>query len=158
MTVNDRTLLSQFYQRHLLSRALPLVLRAFLILLLRNLVLRTKLQTHTIDTMPLIRRCRVSLSLKHMPQMPSTICAHNLRPLHPKTLVRMSLHCSRNGVEKGRPPASGLEFVICRVEGCVAGSAGVDAGARHVLVEFTGVGSFSALLADDAELLWRGNV
>jgi hypothetical protein len=48
--------------------------------------------------------------------------------------------------------------VICRVEGCVAGSAGVDAGARHVLVEFTGVGSFGALLADDAELLWRGNV
>jgi hypothetical protein len=48
--------------------------------------------------------------------------------------------------------------VICPVERCVTGSAGVDAGAGHVFVEFTGVGSFGSLLADDAKLFCRGNV
>jgi len=67
----------------------------------------------------------------------------------------MSFYSPRNGIEEGRPTASGVEFVIRRVEGCVAGGAVVDAGAGHVFVEFTGVGSFGTLLADDAKLFWR---
>src|SRR5947207_205392 len=138
--------------RQLPSSAPSLVLRAFPILLLHNLIFGTKLQADTINTMPLIRRRWVSLSLEHMAQMTPTICAYNLRPLHSKSLVRISLHRSGNSVEERRPTAPRREFVICLVEGCVAGGAGVDAVAGHVFVEFTGVGSFGALLADDAEL------
>jgi len=126
---------------------------SFLRLPLHRIIL-IKLQTNTIDTMPLIRRRRISLPLKHMSQMPSTITAHNLDPLHAKRLIRVAGDSSRHGIEKSRPTAAGLELVVGFVERGLAAGAGVDAGGRGVFVVLASEGGFGALLAEDAELLW----
>jgi len=66
------------YQLHLSNLGrLSLLLSA-----LNDLVLRVELETDTVDAMSLVRRRRVSLSLENVSQMPSTVCAHNLRPRH----------------------------------------------------------------------------
>ena len=114
-----------------------------------------KLQTNTINTMPLIRRRRVSLSLEHMTQMASTITTHNLNPLHPKRAVRMSRYRTRNSVKERRPSAAGLELLVGGVEWCAAGGAVVGAGGWVVFVVFAGKRCFSAFLADDAKLVYR---
>lgn len=102
--------------------------------------------------MPLIGRRRVSLSLEHMSQMPTTVCAHYLYPLHAERPVCMPCDRAWDGVEESRPAASGLELLVCAVEGCAASGAGVCTLAWVVLVVGAREGSLGALLADDAEL------
>lgn len=102
--------------------------------------------------MPLIRRRRVPLPLKHMPQMPSTVITDNLRPHHPKRTILVPLHRAGDRVEVRRPAAPGLELVRGFVEGCVAAGAGVYALFWVVGVVFACVGWFGAFLAEDSEL------
>lgn len=102
--------------------------------------------------MPLIRRCRIALPLEHMSQMPSTICAHYLRTLHPKRAVCMSPHGTRDAVEVGRPAAPGVELLLRRVEGRGAGGAGVDACAGGMLVVLAAARRLGTFFAEDAEL------
>ena len=103
--------------------------------------------------MPLIRRRRIPLPFKHMPQMAATVTTHNLRPRHPKRDIRMPRHRPRNAIEIRRPPTTRLEFMGRFVKRRVAGGAGVGARGRHVFVVGAGVGRFGAFLAEDAELL-----
>lgn len=105
--------------------------------------------------MPLIRRGRIPLPLKHMPQMPPTLGTHNLRPRHPKRAIRMPRHRAGDTIEVRRPSATTLELVARFVQGRGAGGAGVDAGAGHVFVVFAREGRFGAFFADHAELLGR---
>lgn len=102
--------------------------------------------------MPLIRRRRVSLSLKHMAQMPSTIATHNLSPFHTKCPICMSRNRSGHGIKICRPATARFEFGVCLVERRIAGSAIVDACGGVVRIEFTGAGGFGAFLTDDSEL------
>ncbi len=115
-----------------------------------------KPQTNTINTMPLIRRRRIPLALKNMPQMASTVTAHNLRPLHPKRPVHVPRHRPRDAVEIRRPPAAGLELVRRLVERCGAARARVDARGGGVFVVAAGEGRLGAFLAEDAELFCCG--
>lgn len=64
----------------------------------------------------------------------------------------MSFHRTGDAIEIRRPAAPGLEFMVGRVEGCVACCAGVDTFGGHVFVVFADVGGFGTLAADDAEL------
>ena len=102
--------------------------------------------------MPLVRRRIIPLPLEHMPQVPSTITTHNLRPCHSERAVSMPRHGPRDRVEVRGPPAAGLEFVVGFVERGVAGGAGVDAGVGLVFVERVREGRFRAFFAEDAEL------
>ena len=61
-------------------------------------------------------------------------------------------YSARHRIKERRPPAPGLELVLCRVERRVAGGAVVAARGGRVLVVFAGAGRFGALLANDAEL------
>lgn len=87
------------------------------------LLLRRKPQTNAINTMPLIRRRRVSLSFEYMPQMSTTFRANNLCPLHTEGAVRMPSHSAWDRIEVCRPAAAGLELVGCAVERCFTGCA-----------------------------------
>lgn len=104
--------------------------------------------------MPLIRRRLIPLPFEHMPQMPSAVITHNLRPLHPERTVRKPLHSTRNRVKVCRPAAAGLELVVGFVEGRIAAGAGVDAVRRVVSVVGAGVRAFGVFFAEDAELFW----
>ena len=84
--------------------------------------------------------------------MPSTICAHYLRTLHPQRAVCVSLHGAGDAVEVGRPAAPGVELLLRRVEGRGAGGACVDACAGGMLVVCAAAGSLGAFFAEDAEL------
>lgn len=77
--------------------------------------------------MPLIRRRLIPLPLEHMPQMPSAIITHNLRPFHPKRTVGEPLHGARDRVKVCGPATAGLKFMVGFVERRVAAGAGVDA-------------------------------
>lgn len=99
----------------------------FLLIPLRARLVLTKLQTDAIHTMPLVRRRRVSFSLKHMAQMSSTVTTDNLNPLHAKRPIYMSRNRSGHRIEICRPATAGFEFGVCLVERCIAGSAIVDA-------------------------------
>jgi hypothetical protein len=87
-----------------------------------------------------------------MPQMPTALCAHNLRPRHAKRAIRVPHNRARHRIEERRPAAARLELVLCGVEGRVAGGAVVGAGGGRVFVVFAGAGGFGAFFADDAEL------
>ena len=112
-----------------------------------------KPQTHTINTMPLIRRILVALPLKHMAQMPITPRAHNLSALAPHRAVHAPRHGARHGVEKRRPPAPAGELVARLVQRGRAAGARVDACGRLVLVVGAAEGRLGAFFAQDAELL-----
>ena len=116
-------------------------------------IILPKLNTNTIDTMPLIRGRIIPLPLEHMSQMATTITAHDLRPFHAERAVRMSRHCTWDAVEIRRPAAAGLEFVGRFVQRGVAGCAGVGAVCGRVFVVFACEGGFGAFFAEDAELL-----
>lgn len=135
------------YQNHH-QRCSHLHLRTTLLLL----ILRTKLQTNAINTMPLVRWRRVPFALEHMSQMAPTVRTHNLRPHHAEGLVLVARHGAGYCIEEGGPSAAGLELLVCGVEGRIAGGAGVDAHGRVVLVELAGEWGFGALFPDDAEL------
>ena len=111
-----------------------------------------KLNTHTINAMPLIRRCIIPLALKYMSKMSPTICTHNLRPTHPKSAIFMSYNGTWYRVEKRRPAAAGFEFVGCFIKRGVTAGAGVDAVRREVLVVFAAERRLGSLFAEDSEL------
>jgi len=102
---------------------------------------------------PLVRGCRVSLALEHMSQVASTVAANDLCPLHAESAVGVSGHGARNGVEEGRPSATGLELMLGSVDGRVATCASVCAGGRGVLVVLARERCFGAFLTEDSELL-----
>ena len=104
--------------------------------------------------MPLIRRGIVSLALKHMTQMAATVPTHDLCSGHSKRVVGVALHGAWNTVKVRRPPAAGLELVVCFVERSVAARTGVDAVIRVVLIKFPGSRWFSTFLTEDAELIY----
>lgn len=138
---------------HILQPPFPRALQSFP--LLPTILLRTKVNTNTINTMSLILRIPKPLPLKNMPQMPSTVITHNLRPHHAKARIRALAHRARHRVPESRPPAPGVEFVVCFVERGFAAAAGVDARGGVVLVVGAGAGGFGALLTEDSELLWE---
>lgn len=109
-------------------------------------------QANAVDTMPLISRRRVPLSLEYMPQMPATIATQYLRSRHAESPIRVSRHRAGDTIEICRPSASGLELVRGFVQRSVAGGAGVGARGGHVFVIGPGVGGFRAFLTEDAEL------
>lgn len=122
---------------------------------MRILFLLIKLQTHAIDTMPLIRRGRVPFPLEHMAQMAAALGANDLRPGHAEGAIRMPRHGAGDAVEVGGPAAAALELVAGLVQRRVAGQAVVRARGRHVLVVLAREGRLRALLADHPELLRR---
>lgn len=87
------------------------------------LLLWRKPETDTVDTMPLIRRRRVSLSLEYMAKMSTTFRTNNLRPLHSERAVRMPSHSAWDRIEVCRPATARLELVGCAVERCFTGCA-----------------------------------
>ena len=104
--------------------------------------------------MPLVRRRRISLPLKDMAQMSSTLGTYDFRPRHAECTVRVSRNRTWDGVEVRGPPAAALEFVVRGVERGVAGGAGVNTFGRCVLVIFAGKRGLGAFLADDTELFY----
>jgi hypothetical protein len=103
--------------------------------------------------MSLICRSSVTFSLKDVTQMSTAVRAHNFCPFHTECSISVSGYCARDIIEVCGPSAARLELVGSFVERGVAASAGIDASIRHVLVIYTGAGSFGALLSEDAELL-----
>ena len=99
-----------------------------IISLLRLPFILRKFQTNTIHTVPLIRRRRVSLSLKHMAQMSPTVRAHDLSPSHAQRLVLVSGNRSGDGIEISRPAASRGKFVSGFVEWSPTARTFVDPG------------------------------
>jgi hypothetical protein len=110
----------------------------------------TKVNTNTVHTVPLILRVPKPLALENMPQMPTAVIAHNLRP----STIRPLPNRVGQGVPERRPSAARVKFVVRFVERRFACGARVDAGGRVVLVVFAGAGVLGSLLAEDAELLW----
>ena len=86
--------------------------------------------------------------------MAPAIRADNLRSFHTETAICMSSHRPRDRIEVGGPAASRFKLVVRFVEGCVAGSARINAGGRHVLVVFASEGGFGAFFAEHAELFY----
>jgi hypothetical protein len=128
---------------------LPLPIQIILTQLLTLLRL-TKVDTDTVHTVPLILRVPKPLALENMPQMPTAVIAHNLRPSAIRSLANRVGH----GVPERRPSAARVELVVRFVERRFARGARVDAGGRVVLVVFAGAGVLGTFLAEDAELLW----
>lgn len=102
--------------------------------------------------MPLIRWCRETFSLENMPQMAPTSITNNLNPV--SICIHIPSNRSRDSIKKRRPSTSTRELGIRGVKGCMTGSTGVDSWGA-VLVVFTGVGAFGALLTEDSELVGR---
>jgi hypothetical protein len=121
--------------------------------LIHNLILRCELHADTVDTMSLICRSGISFSLEDVAQMSTTVRAHNFCSFHTECSVSVSGYCARDVIEVCRPSAARLELVGSFVKRGIAGGAGIDASIGHVLVVYTGSGSFGALLSEDAELL-----
>lgn len=90
--------------------------------------------------MPLIRRRREPLALKHMTQMPTAIGAHNLGPHREQRSVLVALYGAGDAVKVGGPAAAAAEFVRGLVEGRFAAGTGVHALGGVVLVELSGAG------------------
>jgi len=104
--------------------------------------------------MPLVRGCRVALSLENMTEMTSTVRTHNLDPLHAKCAVGVSGDGSRESVKERRPAATRLELVLRLVQRCVASGTCVHSLGGQVLVVLSGEWGFGALSSEDTELLW----
>jgi len=103
--------------------------------------------------MPLVGRRRITLALEHMTQMPSTVVAHNLNPLHTKRAILISANGARDCIEERGPSTTGLEFVAGFVQRRLTSCTCVQAGGRGVLVILAHIGRLGTLLAKDAELL-----
>jgi len=112
-----------------------------------------ELDAHRVDTVPLVRRRRVALTLEHMSQVTSAVAAHDLCPLHAECAVGVSGHRTGYSIEECRPAAARLEFVLSSVDGRIAAGASVGAGTWHVLVILAREGRLGAFLAKHAELL-----
>jgi hypothetical protein len=105
--------------------------------------------------MSFICRSGISFSLKDVAQMSTTVRANNFCPFHAECSVCVSSYCARDIIEVRGPSATRLELVGSFVERGVAAGASIDASIGHVLVVYTGAGSFGALLSEDAELLYQ---
>lgn len=112
-----------------------------------------ELQRYTVDTMPLISGSWETLALEYMSQMPSTIAADDFCSLHAKRAVCVPRHCTRDCVEESWPSATRFELLIGGIKWCIACCAVVCAGSWVMLIVVAREWSFSALLADDTELL-----
>lgn len=128
----------------------------FLLLACRPALFIMKRQTDGIDTMPLIRRRVVTLTLEHMAQVPAAVATDDLRPLHAKRAVCVSGDGAGDAVEVGGPSAARFEFMVGGVERRVAAGAVVAPTRRLVLIVLAGEGGLGALFAENAELfcLW----
>lgn len=124
----------------------------------RGILLVVEFQADAVDTMPLVGRRGVTLSLEDMAQVPSAIRTHNLGALHAKGRVRMSGYGAGNTVEIRGPAASRLELVVRRVQRCVAAGAGVDTGGWRVFIVFARERRFCALFPENPELFCRARV
>jgi len=122
--------------------------------LIHNLILWRELHANTVDTMSLICRSGVSFSLEDVAQMSTTVRAHNFCSVHTECSVSVSGYCARDIVEVCGPSAARLKFVRSFVQRGIAAGAGIDTSIWHVLVVYTGAGSFGTLLSEDAELLF----
>jgi hypothetical protein len=116
-------------------------------------ILRAKIDTDTVHTVPLVLGVPKLLALEDMSQVPSAVIAHNLRAHHAQTAILLLAHGAWHRVPEGGPPAARVEFVVGFVEWRVAPAARVDACVGVVLIVSAGAGHFGALLAEDAELL-----
>lgn len=90
--------------------------------------------------------------------MATTVAASNLRALHSQSAVRMPRHRARQRIKVRRPPAPALELVIRRVQRGTAASAVVHALVRVMLVVLAASWGLGALVTQDVELLWNGNL
>jgi hypothetical protein len=72
---------------------------------------------------PFIRWRIISLALEHMAQVPTTITAHDLCPLHTKRAVSVPCHRAGDAVKVRRPAAATLELMVGLVERRGAGGA-----------------------------------
>lgn len=118
------------------------------------LILRGEVDRNAVYTMPLVLWIAKSLALENMSQVTSTVVAYNLRPHHAKTRVRLLSDSARHGIPEGGPSTARVELVVCFVQRCVASGARVNARVGIVLVVCAGAGHLSALLSEDAELLY----
>lgn len=122
-----------------------------------SIVLVMKLQTNAIDTMSLIRRRRITLSLEDMAEVAAAVRTNDLSPLHAKAAVCMAGHGARDTVEVSGPAAARFEFVVRLVQRRIAAGASVDTGRGHVLVILASEGRLGAFFSEDAELFYRHN-
>lgn len=104
--------------------------------------------------MPFIRGSRVPFTLKDVTKMASAVAANNLSPLHPKGVINMSLHGSRDRVEISWPATAGLELVVRFVEWRIAASTVVHTLRRVVGIVLASTGMLGTLFTEDAELLY----
>lgn len=104
--------------------------------------------------MPLVGRRVESFALEDVSEMTAAVLASDLDSFHAPTPVRVSINGTWNGVEEGRPTATGIELGGRLVERRVTTCACVDTLLGVMLVVLARSCHFSALLAKDAELLW----
>lgn len=86
--------------------------------------------------------------------MTPAVATHNLRPLHTKAIIRVSLDGARDGIEIRRPSTSRFELMRRFVQGRIAAGAGVDSLGRIMGVIFAGARTLRALLAKNAKLFY----
>jgi hypothetical protein len=103
--------------------------------------------------MSLISRGGVSLALKDMAKMTTTVVADNFCALHSKGIVHMSLHSARDGVKVCWPATAGFELVVGRIERSIAASASIHALGWVMGIVFSCARAFGALLTEHTELL-----
>ena len=90
--------------------------------------------------------------------MSSAVRAHNLRPRHAELTVFVACDGSRDRVEVGRPAAARAEFLCSLVKRRGASGTGVNALLGVVLIVFARTWRFSALFAENAELLCANEI
>jgi len=88
-----------------LNLTLPLSLSTVSLPLHNNLILRRKVQTDAIHTMPLVRRRGEPLTLEYMTQVATAVGAHNLGPRHAERAVLVPGDRTGDAVKIGRPAA-----------------------------------------------------
>ena len=123
--------------------------------LFRLFGLVVEVEAHAVDAKALVDWLARFLALEQVAQMAPAVVADDLGALHSGGRIVAPANGIRYGIEEGRPPALGAEFVQGFEERRIAGGAVVDALAGVVLVVLPGPGHFSALVAEDAELLWQ---
>jgi len=84
--------------------------------------------------------------------MSPAVRTHNLRPLHPQRAIRMSRNSAWDVIEIRRPAATGLELLVCGIEGGIAAGASINTGGGCMFVVFTYVRRLGALLPEDTKL------
>ena len=117
------------------------------------LLLGAEINTNTIHAMSLILGIPKSFALEDVSQMAPAVVTHYLRPRHAQTRICPLSYSIRHSIPESGPTTSGIEFVICAIEGCGAGRAIVGAGFRFMFIVLAGARALGSFLAEDAELL-----